>query len=191
MLAAASRVCSRPFSAPPAGRGCSCCVHGKRWCGDAIEDLAARRDVPVLCIDAPMAAEAAEAVRLVSPGGTISVLATVRTTLDPTANLIRRTAEREGKAARVDAVLVEGTYEALRAGNGEEHDRRVGVALRELLERADVLALAQASMAACSPRCRSRRGCRCLPARSPASRRLARAYSAESTHPRSASTVTR
>src|SRR5688500_3545955 len=90
---------------------------------------------------------AAEAVRLVRPGGIIGVLATVQTTLDPTANLIRRTAEREGKAARVDAVLVEGAYEALRAGNGEEHDRRVGAALQDVIAQADVIVLAQASMA--------------------------------------------
>ncbi|HET7767307.1 MAG TPA: aspartate/glutamate racemase family protein [Chloroflexota bacterium] len=118
----------------------SCCSS----IGEAVEELAAQSDVPVLRIDAPMAEEA---VRLVTPGGTIGVLATVRTTLDPTANLIRRTAAREGKAARVDAVLVEGAYEALRAGDGDEHDRRVGAALRELLARADVIVLAQASMA--------------------------------------------
>jgi aspartate/glutamate racemase len=118
----------------------SCCSS----IGDAIEELAAQSDVPVLRIDAPMAEES---VRLASPGGTIGVLATVRTTLDPTANLIRRMAERQGKPARVEAVLVEGAYEALRAGNGEEHDRRVGAALRDLLGRADVIVLAQASMA--------------------------------------------
>src|SRR5688572_27043190 len=113
----------------------SCCSS----IGDAVDEIAARSDVPVLRIDAPMAEEA---VRLVRPGHTIGVLATVRTTLDPTASLIRRVAEREGKPAHVDAVLVEGAYEALRAGNGDEHDRRVGAALQDQLTRADVIVLA-------------------------------------------------
>jgi aspartate/glutamate racemase len=118
----------------------SCCSS----IGDAVEEIAARSDVPVLRIDTPMAEEA---VRLVRAGHVIGVLATVQTTLDPTANLIRHVAQREGKPAQVDAVLVEGAYEALRAGNGDEHDRRVGTALKELLSRADVIVLAQASMA--------------------------------------------
>ena len=118
----------------------SCCSS----IGDAVEEIASQSDVPVLRIDAPMAEEA---VRLVRPGHTIGVLATVQTTLDPTANLIRRTAERLGKPTHVDAVLVEGAYEALRAGDGDEHDRRAGAALQSLLARADVVVLAQASMA--------------------------------------------
>jgi Asp/Glu/hydantoin racemase len=115
----------------------SCCSS----IGEAVEQLDAEMPVPVLRIDAPMAEEA---VRL---GERIGVIATVRTTLEPTANLIRRTAERLGRTAHVEAVLVEGAYDALRAGRGDEHDQLVLAQLRGLLDRSDVVVLAQASMA--------------------------------------------
>jgi aspartate/glutamate racemase len=115
----------------------SCCSS----IGDAVEEIAAEASVPVLRIDAPMAEEA------VRQGERIGVLATVGTTLEPTANLIRRTAARLGRQAKVEAVLVEGAYADLQAGHGEEHDRKVLRALRDLIARSDVVVLAQASMA--------------------------------------------
>jgi hypothetical protein len=95
----------------------SCCSS----IGEAVESLAAEADLPILRIDAPMAEEA---VRLAAAGegdrasspGRIGVLATVRTTLEPTAALIRRTGARLNQPPEVHAVLVEGAYEALRAG---------------------------------------------------------------------------
>ena len=115
----------------------SCCSS----IGDAVEALAAESDIPVLRIDAPMAEEA------VARGTRIGVLATVQTTLAPTAGLIRRTAERLGKQVTVEAVVVEGAYDHLRAGRGEEHDRLVLATLQDLIRRSDVVVLAQASMA--------------------------------------------
>jgi Asp/Glu/hydantoin racemase len=115
----------------------SCCSS----IGEAVEEIAAESDLPVLRIDAPMAAEAA---RL---GPRIGVLATVRTTLAPTAHLIRRTAHDLGVPAEVEALVVEGAYDLLRAGRGDEHDRLVLEALQALIARSDVVVLAQASMA--------------------------------------------
>ena len=43
--------------------------------------------------------------------------------------------------------LCEGAFDALMNGNAATHDDLVGIALRELIERVDVIALAQASMA--------------------------------------------
>lgn len=115
----------------------SCCSS----IGEVVEALDGSAGVPVWRIDAPMAEEA---VRL---GSHIGVLATVRTTLDPTVRLIQRTAERLGKPVEVEAVLIEGAFAALQSGEGETHDQLVRSALEQILKRADVVVLAQASMA--------------------------------------------
>jgi Asp/Glu/hydantoin racemase len=115
----------------------SCCSS----IGEAVEQIADDAAVPVLRIDEPMAEDA------VRRGPRVGVIATVRTTLEPTANLIRRKAAELGRPAQVEAVLVDGAYAALQAGRAEEHDRLVRDALQALLARADVVVLAQASMA--------------------------------------------
>ncbi|MCC7130070.1 MAG: hypothetical protein B6D39_07900 [Anaerolineae bacterium UTCFX2] len=97
--------------------------------------------VPVFKVDEPMV-NAALAI-----GSRIGVAATVPTTLKPTAELVHRQAELIGQQASVDARLCEGAFQALLAGDGEMHDRLVRACLQELLERNDVVLLAQASMA--------------------------------------------
>ncbi|AWN21959.1 Asp/Glu racemase [Deinococcus irradiatisoli] len=114
--------------------------------GAAVEALRPEVGLPFLRIDEPMAQEA---VRL---GRRIGVLGTVRTTLDPTADLIARAAGQQGREIELEAVLVEGAYDALKAGQAEEHDRLVLSALEALRERSDVVVLAQASMARLLPR---------------------------------------
>lgn len=109
--------------------------------GEAAERIAADSPIPVLRIDGPMAAEA------VHLGPRIGVIATVKTTLEPTASLIRRKAREAGKEAEVEPLLVKGAFAALQDGRAEEHDTLVLAALEGLLERSDVVVLAQASMA--------------------------------------------
>ena len=109
--------------------------------GEAAERARESSPVPVLRIDEPMAGAA------VRTGERIGVIATVRTTLEPTVNLIRRKAAQQRKAVSVEAVLVEGAFAALQAGRTEEHDQKVTSALQALLGRSDVVVLAQASMA--------------------------------------------
>ena len=118
--------------------GVLCCCSSV---GEAAERLGADAPIPVWRIDAPMSAEA------VRQGARVGVIATVRTTLEPTANLIRRQARDAGRAVEVEAVLVEGAFAALQAGRAAEHDERVLAALEDLLRRSDVVVLAQASMA--------------------------------------------
>ncbi|MEQ8848939.1 aspartate/glutamate racemase family protein [Botrimarina sp.] len=109
--------------------------------GPAVELAAGLVDVPVLRVDRPMADEA------VRTGGKIGVAATLPTTLQPTAELIRRRAAAAG--ARVELVerLCEGAFDCLMSGDAATHDARVGQAIVELAERCDVVVLAQASMA--------------------------------------------
>lgn len=109
--------------------------------GPAVEAAARQHGVPVLRVDQPMADQA------VRTGKRIGVIATLATTLEPTADLIQRRAAIAGKAIELTARLVEGAFEALMAGDGATHDAKVAAALKELSQQVDVIVLAQASMA--------------------------------------------
>jgi Asp/Glu/hydantoin racemase len=109
--------------------------------GPAVEAGAKLMGVPVLRVDQPMADHA------VATGKKIGVVATLSTTLEPTADLIRRRAAIAGKPIDLTSKLVEGAFEALMAGDGATHDAKVAAALKELSRQVDVIVLAQASMA--------------------------------------------
>ncbi|HYG59491.1 MAG TPA: aspartate/glutamate racemase family protein [Symbiobacteriaceae bacterium] len=109
--------------------------------GETVDRINAGAPIPFLRIDEPMAEEAA---RL---GSRIGVIATVGDALEPIAGLIRRKAGEMGKEVTVETVLVAGAFTALVAGRAEEHDRLVLADLRGLLDRSDVVVLAQGSMA--------------------------------------------
>jgi Asp/Glu/hydantoin racemase len=97
--------------------------------------------VPLLRVDQAMAEQAVER------GTRIGVLATLESTLGPTAALIRRTADEAGREVEVRDRLCEGAFEALKAGETERHDESIREGLRELIGWAEVIVLAQASMA--------------------------------------------
>ena len=107
--------------------------------------LAAERSgVPVLRVDAPMAAEA---VRLAG-GGTITVLGTLSSTLEPTAELVRGSVGvLDGPEPHIRAVLVEGAAAARSTGDAERHDELVKAAVADASGESAVVVLAQASMA--------------------------------------------
>ena len=109
--------------------------------GPAVEAGAKLVGVPVLRVDQPMADKA------VATGKRIGVIATLSTTLEPTADLIQRRAAFAGKQIALTSRLVEGAFEALMAGDGATHDTKVAAALKELSQQVDVIVLAQASMA--------------------------------------------
>ncbi len=109
--------------------------------GPAVEAGAKLIGVPVLRVDQPMADKA------VATGKKIGVIATLRTTLEPTADLISRRAAIAGKKIELTSKLVEGAFKALLAGDGTTHDAKVAAALKELPKQVDVIVLAQASMA--------------------------------------------
>lgn len=109
--------------------------------GPAVEAAAALTSVPVIRVDQAMADEA------VQTGRRIGVIATLPTTLEPTADLVRRRAALAGKEIELTARLCEGAFEALMSGDGAKHDAMVADALRELSAQVDVILLAQASMA--------------------------------------------
>jgi aspartate/glutamate racemase len=115
----------------------SCCSS----IGEAMERIADSAPLPVWRVDEAMADEA------VARGVRVAVLGTVATTMTPTVALIERTAARAGRSTRVESTVVDGAFDALRAGDAAGHDERVRRALDELADRADLVVLAQASTA--------------------------------------------
>lgn len=109
--------------------------------GPAVEAAASSVKIPVLRVDQPMADLA------VRSGRRIGVIATLPTTLNPTADLVRRCAAAAGQTIELTSFLCEGAFDALMADDAAEHDALVGAALVELSQRVDVILLAQASMA--------------------------------------------
>ncbi len=107
-------------------------------CVEAVRPLAG---IPVLKIDDAMIDKA------LSLGKRIGVAATAPTTLKPTTELVHAKAAARHLIVKVDALLCEGAFTALSSGDTATHDQLVSQGLRELMNRNDVVILAQASMA--------------------------------------------
>lgn len=107
-------------------------------CVDAVREGA---EVPVLRIDEVMIYDT------VAHGRRIGVIATNRTTLEPTRQLLLAEAARTGRQIDVELVMVEGALPALLNGDSAAHDQLVRRAVLDLAPRTDVVVLAQASIA--------------------------------------------
>jgi len=97
--------------------------------------------IPLVKIDDAMAAEA---VRI---GTRVGVLATLETTLAPTVRLVTAQAEKAGRTVSVVEGLAKGAFEALVARQAEKHDELVTSVAERVAGQADVIVLAQGSMA--------------------------------------------
>jgi Asp/Glu/hydantoin racemase len=97
-------------------------------------------NIPYLKIDEPMAEEA------VNTGKTISVIATLPSTLSPSCNLVERTALKLHKNITIRRCLVEGAFKVLLEKGKEKHNCMVLEKIREEAENSDVIVLAQGSM---------------------------------------------
>ncbi|MEU1365518.1 aspartate/glutamate racemase family protein [Streptomyces sp. NPDC005803] len=108
--------------------------------GGVAESAGERLGVPVLRVDRPMAAAAVRA-------GRVTVLAAHPATLEPTRALLAQEAARAGEPERdVRTVLVEGAWERFEAGDHDGYLDLVAAAADAVTD-ADVIVLAQASMA--------------------------------------------
>jgi hypothetical protein len=119
--------------------------------GEATEQVAerlaghgARSEGPLVRVDQGMADRAVE---LAGEGGRIAVLATVASTVGPTERLVRRSAAAAGVAVVVDVEILDEAGRAREAGDTGRHDALVAGAVARWERRADVIVLAQASMA--------------------------------------------
>ena len=113
--------------------------------GEAIDVARHLVRVPLLRMDEPMAEEA---VRL---GPRVAVVATLVTTLDPTCRLIERIAQDQGMPMQIRRVLAEGAFDMLRAGDTQGHNAIVMQEIMAVRDYADVVVLAQGSMAVLVP----------------------------------------
>jgi glutamate racemase len=102
---------------------------------------AAQAGIPVLRVEEPMIDQA------LALGSRIVVLATAPTALKPTVDLVLMKARDAGKPVEVEAVVCGDAYAGLVSGDLERHDRIIREKLAEIGPRADVILLAQASMA--------------------------------------------
>lgn len=109
--------------------------------GEVVDQARGTIDVPIVKIDEDMAYEA------VSQYERIAVLATLPTTLEPTIRLIRKQAELLGREVSIVDGLAVGAYDALVSGKPQEHDRILLETAERVAMEADVLVLAQGSMA--------------------------------------------
>jgi aspartate/glutamate racemase len=109
--------------------------------GDVVGQIQPFVKAPILRIDGPMAREA------VGRGSTIAILATVETTLLPTHRLLRSTAEKLGKQVEIVEGLAQGALQALNEGQAARHDEILMQTALAVASRADVILLAQGSMA--------------------------------------------
>jgi Asp/Glu/hydantoin racemase len=109
--------------------------------GPAVTIAARMSDFPVVRVDEAMAESA---VRL---GRRIGVAATLRTTLEPTVELIRGKAAEAGRDVEIVESLCDQAFAAVLAGDTSTHDRLLAESLSDLRSSVDVVVLAQASMA--------------------------------------------
>jgi aspartate/glutamate racemase len=97
--------------------------------------------IPLVKIDDAMAAEA------VRTGARVGVLATLQTTLAPTVRLVKAQAAQAGRSVTVVEGLAQGAFEALIAKQADKHDALIVAAAEQVAAQADVIVLAQGSMA--------------------------------------------
>jgi len=96
--------------------------------------------VPVMKVDEPMAEKA------VSLSDNIGVMATAKTTMAPSVNLIKEKATEAKKQVTIHQTLSSDAFDCFLRGDMETHDRIVKDAAKELKGKVGVIVLAQASM---------------------------------------------
>jgi Asp/Glu/hydantoin racemase len=101
--------------------------------------------IPIFAIDDAMAAEALRS------GRRIALVATADTTLEPSRLLLETEATRSGHQPEIVPWMVDGALAALLSGDAVTHDRLVVATVREAARDADVVVLAQATMARVLP----------------------------------------
>ena len=114
--------------------------------GEVADQMRAVVDVPVVKIDESMAEQA------LSYGNRIAVVATVPTTLGPTARMVERIARAKNRPVQVKEHLAEGAFDALMNGDAARHDEMVIAEVKRATEESDAVVLAQGSMSRLSAR---------------------------------------
>ena len=108
--------------------------------GGVMDNVEKFCSTPIIKIDKPMALEA------VGSGGSVGVLATLPSTLGPTCQLIRKTAEEKGRDITIADSVAEGAFPKYMEGKLDEHNKTVLEYGCRLAENSDIIVLAQGSM---------------------------------------------
>jgi Asp/Glu/hydantoin racemase len=106
-----------------------------------VDQIQARVSIPLFKIDQAMIEQA------VQLGPRIGVIATNRTTLAPTRQMLLAQAARTDTHIEYEEIYIEGALNALLKGQSEIHDRLIQQAIAEVRPTVNVVVLAQASMA--------------------------------------------
>lgn len=109
--------------------------------GDITQMARKMVSIPILKIDDPMAIKAVETATR------IGVIATLPTTLAPTANLLRIMAAERNKKIEIVEGLAEGAFQAGMSGDRDTHDQLILKASEKVAGQVDLIVLAQGSMA--------------------------------------------
>lgn len=104
---------------------------------DSVQNVAKYIGVPIVRVDEEMCREA---VRL---GSRVGVMATLPTTLAPTKNTVERVAREVGKHVEIVDCLVDGAFGL----DQDQFRQRLADAAAKVIDRVDVIVLAQGSMA--------------------------------------------
>ena len=114
--------------------------------GDVARKYAAEHpEENLLSIDYPMAKYAAE------KGKKVAVLATLSTTVEPSARLVQNLAREAGREVEIVKAVVPGAFEAMTHGDMKKATELVIKTAKELCKGADMILLAQASMSNFKP----------------------------------------
>jgi Asp/Glu/hydantoin racemase len=124
-----------------AGEGAAVVLCTCSTLGPGAELAATRTDVPVLRIDRPMVEEALAA------GSRILIAAALASTLGPTRDLVLRVGAERGLRPEIREVVAEGSWPLFEAGDRQGYWRRIAETVRAEVGDAEVVVLAQASMA--------------------------------------------
>ena len=109
--------------------------------GEIAERASVRYPFPVLRIDRPMATRAVEL------GERIAVLATLKSTLEPTRDLLKSIARKVDKQVYIDDVLCADAWEIFERGDVQGYAESIARMIDAMVRTHDVIVLAQASMA--------------------------------------------
>jgi len=115
--------------------------------GPAAEDADRDAAAPILRIDRAMADRAVARARR------IAVVACIEATLGPTAEVVTTAARAAGKAVETSIHLLDGPWRHFEAGDLDAYHRAVAAGLRGIAPRAEIILLAQASMAPAAMLC--------------------------------------
>lgn len=114
--------------------------------GPAVDRITKAGNLPVMRIDEAMAARAVEL------SDQITIAAAAQSTLEPTRNLLERTAQAAGRDVELTLVHIGEAWPFFQSGDTEAYVRVIADRLRELDPVPKVIVLAQASMAGAAER---------------------------------------